>query len=762
MGLSLSEKAVDFLLVGGGYASVTAAETLRREGAGGSILILSADENLPYRRPALSKAYLLGKVTAEQILIHPPSFYEDEKIEVMLKAVVVSVNPQEKYVTTSAGQRIFYKKMLLATGSKAKDFEGKNGSLPGIYKLRSQTDCEAVRKKAALSKNALVCGGDFKGFEIVMSFAKMGLKASVIEQDNKVLPHIESDDISEFFRGYAEQNGVSVYLNDAVVEFGGAEKLEFALTRKDQKIPCDFVVLCIGEEPNTSYLQGSGIETVRGRVVVDELLRSSAPDIYAAGDIVDFYDPVFRRRRHIEHWDNAKVQGRLAALNMLDKRLRYDEVAYFYCEMGDLGFSMIGDPTDAPERIERGSLASHVYAKFYMKNNLLKSVFAMGLPATDIRQMEDLIRYRVNLQKNKESLKNPHADLGRMSMQKVLILQGGGALGAFECGVVKALEENKIFPDIVAGISIGALNGGIIASHPHAATQALESFWSELKVISPPINYEPLRRMITSSNILQFGVPNFFRPRWLPSFGDMSSGWTAPTEWTGFYDTAPMRELIQKYVDFSSLKKSPVRFLVGAVNVLNGELHVFDSYVDDLTPDHLLASGSLPPGFSWTYVDGQPYWDGGVVSNSPLDLVFERCGTDGKQVYMIDLYAGERPLPKNIMEVMTRRDEIVYCERIRSDLKTQELHASYRALISMIMDTIEPVEKEKIMQRPQFIKLMGDLLKPDIIRFIRTGTDGELSSRDYDFSDVAIEDNKKRGYQIAADILKNMGQKDKS
>lgn len=753
----MSERIVDFLLVGGGYASATAAETLRREGAKGSILIISAEKNLPYRRPDLSKAYLLGKVTAEQILLKPESFYKEENIEVLLGVFVTSVNPEKKYVLTSDGQKIFYGKILLATGSKAKDFTGKNGNLPGVYKLRSQVECEIVRQNIASAKHALVCGGDFKGFEIFMSFSKMGLKTSVVEQQDRVLPQIKSASISEFFKDYAEKNGVSVYLNDAVVEFKGTDKLESAITQAGREIVCDLAILCIGEEPSTDYLKGSSIKTKDGRVVVDELLTTNHPDVFAAGDIVDFYDIIFRRRRHIEHWDNAGVQGRIAAMNMLDKRVRYDEVSYFYCEMGDIGFSMLGDPTDAPERIERGSLDSHAYAQFYLRDNRLKSVFVMGLPATEVRQMESLIRFGTNLQKSKDELKSEHADLGRMSMQKVLILQGGGALGAFECGVVKALEENRIFPDIVAGISIGALNGGIVASHPHRATKALEAFWSELRVISPPISYEPLRRMVTSSNILQFGVPKFFSPNWFSPLNYFGGNLFKPMEWTGFYDTAPMRELIQKYVDFEFLKKSPVRLLVGAVNVLNGELHIFDSYVDNLTPDHLLASGSLPPGFSWTYVDGQPYWDGGVVSNSPLDLVFERCGTDGKQVYMIDLYAGERPLPKNIMEVMTRRDEIVYCERIRSDLRTQELKDSYRALISTIINSVDPLDREKLMQRPQFIKLMGDGSKPDIIRFVRSAVEGELSSRDYDFSDIAIEENQKRGHEVAENILKNFG-----
>ncbi len=127
-----------------------------------------------------------------------------------------------------------------------------------------------------------------------------------------------------------------------------------------------------------------------------------------------------------------------------------------------------------------------------------------------------------------------------------------------------------------------------------------------------------------------------------------------------------MKALIAKYVDFAALKRSPVRLLVSAVNVKTAELKVFDSYVDDLTPDHLLASGSLPPGFPWTFIDGQPYWDGGIISNSPLDLMTDRCGPAGIRVFIVDLFLGQRALPSNMMEVLARRDEIVYSERIRA------------------------------------------------------------------------------------------------
>ena len=345
---------------------------------------------------------------------------------------------------------------------------------------------------------------------------------------------------------------------------------------------------------------------------------------------------------------------------------------------------------------------------------------------------------------------DPDFALDQLPVQTVLILQGGGALGAFECGVVKGLEERKIFPDIVAGISIGALNGAIIASNPGNATEALESFWSDLSVCTPHFHSEPLRRATTAMQILQLGVPNFFRPRWMPAF---DQPWVAPWDWTSFYDTSPMKALLEKYVDFGGLRNSPVRLLVGAVNVLTSKFEIFDSYVDDLTPDHILASGSLPPGFSWTFVDGVPYWDGGIVSNSPLDMVTERCGPDGKRVFIVDLFSGEKPLPSGMMEILARRDEIVYSERIRSDQRARELRDAYRELVDYILQEIEPVRREKIKSRPQYIQLMGDGARTSISRFVREGPSDEPSSRDYDFSKTAIQANMAQGYAEVTVVL---------
>ncbi|EIF30010.1 NAD(FAD)-dependent dehydrogenase [Burkholderia sp. Ch1-1] len=746
----MAHQEVDFLLIGGGLASLQAAEALRREGAAGSILILSAESTLPYHRPSLSKGYLLGEAEGNHILVYPEQFYSEQQIDVALGVQATSVDTTRQVVTLSTGSSIHYGKLLIATGSVPRPFEVPGASLPGIYTLRFKTDCDALRQAASKAKRAVVVGGSFLGMEVAMSLRALGLAVTVVEGDDRLLRHLESPMLSDFFGQYARAEGVSVLAGDPAVAFHGRKKVSEVQTQSGKAIPCDLVVVCTGVEPATQFLDGSGITLDDGRIVVDDLLATSAPNVWAAGDVTSFLDPVFSCRRHIEHWDNAAKQGRLAGMNMLGRRLRYDMVSYFFCEIGDVGFDMLGAPENSDEWIARGSLKDRSFALFYLKDSVPRAAFSLGRPADETRRAEGLIRYRTNLLLQKEKLSDPGFTLDQLPTQTVLILQGGGALGAFECGVVKGLEEHQIYPDIVAGISIGALNGAIIAGNPKHATEALQAFWSDLQVASNPMLPDAWRHASTAMQVLQFGVPKFFRPRWMPALG---TPWLPPWDWTGYYDTAPMKKLLTQYVDFHSLKTSPVRLLVGAVNVLTAQLEVFDSYVDDLTPEHVLASGSLPPGFSWTFVDGKPYWDGGMVSNSPLDLVIDRCGPDGKRVFIVDLFAGEKTLPTNMMEVMARRDEIVYSERIRSDLRSRELAGAYRSLIDYILQEVDATVRDKIRQRPRYIQLMGDEAPMNITRFIRKGAPSEPSSRDYDFSDVSIQAHQAQGYDLVNDVL---------
>ncbi|MCO6419603.1 FAD-dependent oxidoreductase [Siccirubricoccus sp. KC 17139] len=744
-------REVDHLILGGGGAGAAAAATLRLEGAAGSVMILSADRAPPYHRPSLSKQLLLGTADERRILLRPESFYQDQAIELALNARAAAVDPGRQVVTTAAGEEIRYGRLLIATGSRPKRLLAPGEELPGVHYLRRRADCDAIRARIASgARRAIVLGGSFLGLEIAMSLIELGLEVTIVECEGVVLPHVEAPEVSAYFRRHAEERGAQILLGETIAAIHGGDRIREAELASGRRLPCDMLVVSIGVEPDTGFLEQSGIALDEGLVLVDELLQTSAPNVFAAGDVTSFYDPVFARRRHIEHWDNAEKQGHLAARNMLGQRRRYDEVSYFFCDVGDVSFSMLGAPEEAEERIGRGSLEEKSFALFYLKGDLLRAFFTIGRPVEETSGAKGLIRYRVNLRDAKGRLHDPAFALDRLPTQTVLVLQGGGALGAFECGVVKALEEERIFPDIVAGISIGALNGAIIAAHPRHAAEALEAFWSDISVRTPPAACEEVATAAASLGILMYGVPNFFRPRWLPSF---SAPMTPPMSWTSFYDIGPMRELIAKYVDFPKLRNSPVRLMVGAVDVATAELEIFDSYVDGLTPDHILASGSLPPGFPWTEIDGKAYWDGGVISNSPLDIVTDRCGPDGKRVFIVDLFSGQRPLPANMMEVMARRDEIVYSERVRSDLRLRELVGAYRGLVSGILGLVDPAIQAKIRQRPLYLELMGDGAPTRITRFVRPGRPGEPASRDYDFSDVSVRFNQKEGYALARRTL---------
>lgn len=750
-GYPMQGRQIDYLILGGGAAAATAAATLRHEEARCSITILSADSTPPYYRPALSKQFLLGSATEERILLHPTSFYEEQEIELALGTEAIALDTPAQIVLTATGEQYHYERLLIATGANAKRLTLPGAGLPGVHHLRGKVECEAIRREiAAGAKRAAVLGASFLGMEIAMTLLDLGLDVTIVEERDRVLQHVESGRVSDYFRRHAEERGADFLLCDTITAIHGTGRIREIETRSGMRLPCDLLMVSIGVAPATQYLEGSSIALDRGLIVIDDQLRTNVPNVFAAGDVTSFYDPVFGCRRHIEHWDNAIKQGRLAARNMVGRRLRYDEVSYFFCDIGDISFSMLGAPEKADEQIARGSLASKSLALFYLKDDVPRALLSVGRPTEETRSIEGLIRYRVNLRDEKEKLHELDFPLDQIPAQTVLVLQGGGAMGAFECGVVKALEAECIFPDIVGGISIGALNGAIVAGNPRHATQALESFWSEIAIASPALLGEEAVRTITAMQILTCGVPNFFRPRWLSPF---SAPITLPTGWTSFYDIAPMRELIARYVDFPSLKSSPVRLLVGAVNVTSGELEVFDSYVDDMTPDHVLASGSLPPGFPWTEINGQAYWDGGVVSNSPLDMVIDRCGPDSKRVYIVDLFADQRPLPSNMMEVMTRRDEIVYSERVRSDLRFRELSGGYRELVNRILELVDPATQAKIRQRPLYIELMGDGAATTITRFVRQGCKGEPSSRDYDFSDISIRANQDQGYALVKETL---------
>jgi NADPH-dependent 2,4-dienoyl-CoA reductase/sulfur reductase-like enzyme/predicted acylesterase/phospholipase RssA len=742
-------RKVDFLLLGGGLASATAAETLRLEGADGTIAILSAEAYPPYQRPPLSTQFLLGTQTEDRLLIFDDSFYREQSIDVILSTRAARLDANHHVVQTDRAGDVQFRKLLIATGAAPIRFQIPGSTLPGIHYLRTLTDALNIRRGADSARRAVVVGGSFLAIELAASLSARGIHVTLVAMEKILLDKLESQSISDFFNRYYREHGVEIVLGDPVVGFLGEAKIEGVRTRSGKTLPCDLALVAIGVAPEVEFLQGSGIEVDDG-IVVDTYLQTNMPDIFAAGDVANFFDPVFNIRRRIEHWDNAVKQGRLAAKNMLGQRAPYDEVSYFFCDVFDITFDFFGYPEIADEKIARGSLDDRTFALFYLKEAVPRALFSLGRPAQETKAVEALIRYRVNLHAIKSKLSDPQFRLEHIPTQNILVSQGGGALGAFECGVVKALEERGIYPDIVAGVSIGAFNAAVIAANPKSPGLALENFWHELEVVTPEIPNEALRRILSSWTSLAFGSPKFFHPKWFTPLWGLNQ---LPLNWTSFYDPSPVRELLAKYADFSRLRTSPIRLIVSAVNVETAQLEIFDSYVDDLTPDHILASGSLPPGFPWTTIDGKHYWDAGIVSNSPLEDVIERCGPAGKRIFIVDLFPDKKELPANIIEVMFRRDEIVYSERIRNDVRTRNLLHDFRRLVEEILVDVSPERLVQIQQRPRYIQLMGDIAPTTITRVVREMAENEPLSKDYDFSALSIEMHKQSGHSAALKAL---------
>ncbi len=375
----------------------------------------------------------------------------------------------------------------------------------------------------------------------------------------------------------------------------------------------------------------------------------------------------------------------------------------------------------------------------------------MGRSSSNARIAEDLIRNHVSLARVMPKLSDPDFALADLPAQIIYVLQGGGAFGAFECGAIEALQSRGITPDVVTGVSIGAFNGAIVAGNPDNPAQALKDFWRELATNSSFATDESARRLWASQQAALFGVPGFFEPRWLNPWQHFGQ---SPAEWPSLYDFSAARTLLSKYVDFATLKSSPVRLMVTAVDVQSSEVVLFDSYLDDLTVDHIIASGSLPPAFPWVTIDGRHYWDAGIISNSPLKQVLERVGSTGKHIYHIDLFPENRDkLPESLMEVSARREEIIFSDRLRHDDYQQDLIANYHQLVTDLMAQLPQESAQRLAREPLYMQLMGQSVPNKSFRMTRQSDPDHPTPKAYDFSWETVTQLITDGRQTVEEVL---------
>jgi 3-phenylpropionate/trans-cinnamate dioxygenase ferredoxin reductase subunit len=343
---------VDFLMVGGGLASAQAARSIREVGAPGRVVIISAEAELPYNRPPLSKGYLQGKEARESIVVKDQPFWDEHQVEIISGRVATGLNRAARAVTLDDGRVFTYGKLLLATGSEPRKLNVPGGSLAGVHYLRTVADSTAIREAASKAKKAVIVGGGFIGAEVAASLDVGGLDVTLLIGDDLLLGRQLGAAAAAYLMSYFKPKGLNLVTKAQATEFTGSGQVAGVRLQDGRDFEADLVVAGVGVTPRTALAEAAGLPIDNG-VVVDAQLRTSDPDIYAAGDIANFPDERYGRRFRIEHWDHAKASGKTAGLNMAGQARPFDHLHYFFSDMFDLGLEAWGDMYRTDEVIER-------------------------------------------------------------------------------------------------------------------------------------------------------------------------------------------------------------------------------------------------------------------------------------------------------------------------------------------------------------------------------------------------------------------------
>ena len=342
-----------------------------------------------------------------------------------------------------------------------------------------------------------------------------------------------------------------------------------------------------------------------------------------------------------------------------------------------------------------------------------------------------------------------------------LLLQGGGALGAYQAGVYEALAEASIHPDWVAGISIGAINAAIIAGNPpESRVDRLRDFWTQVtstapwewSALSDWAKTDSTRNLINQMSAglaATCGATGFFSTRpilpWLQPGGASDA--------TSIYDTRALRTTLERLVDFDRLNAGLTRFSAGAVNVRTGNFVYFDNTTHTIQPEHIMASGALPPGFPAVEIEGEHYWDGGLVSNTPLQWVIETDAPQDMLAFQVDLWSARGQLPRNMAEVVTRHKEIQYSSRTRASTdqfkRVQRLRRALTDLLGRLPEDLTQHEDVKLLSTAVCRNVYN------IVHLIYRARNHEGHSKDYEFSRLSMQDHWRAGYHDALRTLRH-------
>ncbi|MFF2506939.1 NAD(P)/FAD-dependent oxidoreductase [Streptomyces sp. NPDC058067] len=391
-----------FVIVGGGLAGAKAAETLRSEGFNGRVILIGDEGEHPYERPPLSKGYLQGKEERDSVFVHEPAWYAQNDIELHLGQTVVAIDRVVKTVRLGEGTLVHYDKLLLVTGAEPRRLDIPGTDLAGVHHLRRLSHAERLKGVlASLGRDnghLVIAGAGWIGLEVAAAAREYGAEVTVVEPLGSPLHAVLGPEIGQIFADLHAEHGVRFHFGAKLTEITGQDGMVLAaLTDDGEEHPAHDVLAAIGAAPRTSLAESAGLELADrehgGGIAVDVSLRTSDPDIYAAGDVASVEHPLFGTRLRVEHWANALNGGPAAARAMLGKEVTYDRVPYFFSDQYDVGLEYSGwaPPGSYDQVLIRGDAGKRQFIAFWLKDG--RVLAGMNVNVWDVTEpIQELIR----------------------------------------------------------------------------------------------------------------------------------------------------------------------------------------------------------------------------------------------------------------------------------------------------------------------------------------------------------------------------------
>lgn len=376
----MANREVDYLLIGGGLASANCARWLRQEGAEGTVLLVGREPDPPYNRPECSKGYLRGEETREEPLFRPNEWWAEQDIELLTRASVTGLDLDARTAKLSTKDEVSFDKALIATGANVRRLNVPGCELEQIHYLRTLSNADAIREGVAEAEHVVLIGGSYIGCEVAASLTAIGKRCTIVMQERATLERGFGEHIGRYIQDLLEGVGVTVHGEDELERFEGDERVRKVITRGGLELAADAVVIGAGVTPDTQLAQRAGLAIgERGGIACSSRLETSAPGMFAAGDVCEYDSLLHGGPLRIEHWDVAFNHGKTAALNMLGRDVPHMEVPYFYSVLANLGeLEYVGPASAWDEEIVRGSIEDGSFTNWYLQDGRVVAALTFG------------------------------------------------------------------------------------------------------------------------------------------------------------------------------------------------------------------------------------------------------------------------------------------------------------------------------------------------------------------------------------------------